>query len=246
MATNTTKRSVNRKLVKQSKAESMTEDRRKEEFNLLVIPFLILRRTVGVLGVAMPFVLALGGWWLFKRELQPSISAYYHTEMGDVFVGIQFSYAVFLFAYRGYEWIDNVAGYVASAFAAGVALFPTLPVDKTIVITPAIERAGTIHYVSAALLFITLSFFSLHLFTKTKKDAEGEMTTQKRQRNWVYIACGAVMLLCIALMGIYFYGYGGEGSFLGLSKPVFVLETAAVIAFGVSWFIKGDTLLRDK
>jgi hypothetical protein len=56
--------------------------------NQLVIPYLTLRRTVGILGIALPFVLILGGWIVFKTSLQGSLSAYYHTGMRDVFVGI--------------------------------------------------------------------------------------------------------------------------------------------------------------
>ena len=54
---------------------------------------------------------------------------------------------------------DNIAGDFACLFAVGVALFPTTSDDQVI---------KTIHFVSAASLFLLLSYFSLFLFTKTK------------------------------------------------------------------------------
>ena len=44
--------------------------------------------------------------------------------MQDVFVGVLFVIAWFLFSYRGYERKDDVAGDVACLCALGVALFP--------------------------------------------------------------------------------------------------------------------------
>ena len=56
--------------------------------NSHVISYLTLRQIVGVLGISFPFILA-GGNMIIQGAIgiQPSISAYYHTPMGDVFVG---------------------------------------------------------------------------------------------------------------------------------------------------------------
>ncbi len=53
----------------------------------------------------------------------------------------------------------------------------------------------TVHFVSATALFLLLSYFSLHLFTKTKKDASP--SPEKEIRNRVYVACGVIILACI-------------------------------------------------
>ncbi len=194
------------------------------------VSYLTLRRTVGVLGVALPVVVALWGFDLCHcGRLQPSISDYYGLRTRDAFVGILFTIAWFLFAYRGYERRDDVAGNLACLFALGVALSPNsgTPVERTI------------HFGSALCLFLVLAYFALFLFTKTG----GAPTPQKRVRNRVYVACGVTMLVCIAAIGVYFAFL--QGTAVSGLDPVFWLESLALWAFGVSWFVKGETLWKD-
>src|SRR2546422_1314512 len=93
----------------------------------LVLSYLGLRKAVGIIGTALPFVLALGKILLEGPGIQSSISSYYHTGMRDVFVGSLCAIAVFLISYHGYEQKDDIAGDLACVFALGVALFPTTP-----------------------------------------------------------------------------------------------------------------------
>jgi len=64
----------------------------------LVISYLTLRAAVGIVGVALPPVLS-GGCLLLGdcRSLERSISSYYGTGMRDVFVGLLFAIAFFMF-----------------------------------------------------------------------------------------------------------------------------------------------------
>ena len=63
----------------------------------LVISYLTLRKAVGVLGIALPIVLAVGDLTFGNgRGLQPTISDYYATGMRDVFVGLLFPLGLFL------------------------------------------------------------------------------------------------------------------------------------------------------
>src|SRR5712671_5197551 len=93
--------------------------------NSLVISYLALRKAVGIIGIALPFVLAFGKILLDGPGIQSSVSAYYYTGMRDVFVGSLCAIAVFLMSYRGYERKDDIAGDLACVFALGVALLPT-------------------------------------------------------------------------------------------------------------------------
>ena len=200
------------------------------EPNSLIVSYLTLRRVVGFLGVILPIVLALWGFSLTNPpHLQASISAYYDLRTRDVFVGILFAISWFMFAYHGHDNRDNVAGYLAWLFALGVALFPTNG-------TP---REHIIHLASATGLFLVLSYFSLRLFTLSR----GFKTPQKVIRNRVYKTCGFVMLGCIALITL--YNLFGKGTALDAWKPTFWLESIALWAFGISWFVKGETLWRD-
>jgi hypothetical protein len=69
------------------------------------------------------------------------------------------------------------------------------------------------------------------------------MTARKRQRNRVYTACGYTILVCIglAVVDLTFL----KDSVLQTIDPVFWLESAAVLAFGVSWLTKGEAILAD-
>ena len=78
----------------------------------LVFSYLTLRKTIGILGTSFPFVLYLGALIIFRTGIQSSISSYYHTGMGDVFVGTLCVIGFFLLSYKGYKRIDNVAIYV--------------------------------------------------------------------------------------------------------------------------------------
>ena len=117
-----------------------------DENDSYVISYLNLRRAVGIIGTALPFALAfrkmLGG----SPAIESSMSAYYHTRIGDVFVGSLCAIGVFLLSYRGPERKDDVAGTLACVFAVGVALFPTSRGNR--------DLAGTLHLVCAGLFFL--------------------------------------------------------------------------------------------
>lgn len=207
----------------------------------LVISYLTLRKAVGILGIALPFVVSLGGMLIFHNDIQSSISSYYHTGMRDVFVGILWTIGFFLYSYKGYERIDNIAGNLACVFALGVSLFPTTADGST---SPAAEFVGGVHLFFAALFFLTLVYFSLFLFTKTNLNKQS--TPEKLKRNIVYKVCAYVMFACIVLMGIYHFLPDSAASYFEAAKPVYWLETLAILTFGISWLTKGEAILRDK
>ena len=209
----------------------------------LVISYLTLRKIVGVLGIAFPFLLAIGLMIITGRiAIESSISGYYHTDIGDVFVGTLCVIGFFLLSYRGYERRDDIAGDLACLFAVGVALFPTTPeVDKSSIA----EIFGRVHFAFAAAFFLILTYFSLCLFTK--KNPDEKPTKRKLLRNRVYRICGSAMLACMALIAI--YGLllpDGLKVALDPYKPVFWLESIAVVAFGSSWLTKGEAILKDE
>ncbi len=203
----------------------------------LVLSYLDLRKAVGIIGMALPFVLVIGKFVIQGGGIQVSISNYYYTVMRDVFVGSLCAIAVFLGAYRGYAKVDSVAGNLACVFALGVALFPTSPINPNtnqIVI-------GNMHAVFASCLFLTLAFFALVLFRKTSSTKPP--TEQKLKRNMVYTICGFVILICIAL-AVSLKFFPATSPIFKLS-PLFWLESAAIFSFGVSWLVKGEAILKD-
>jgi hypothetical protein len=196
----------------------------------LVISYLTLRRLVGALGIALPIVVMVWGFTICGcTRILPSISDYYVLRTRDALVGILFSIACFLYTYRGFD-DDDRYGNLAAIFAVAVALFPNSGTQ--------VER--TVHFSSAAGLLLVLAYFSLKIFTKSS----GHPTPQKLIRNRVYRVCGVLILVCVLLIGL--YKSFGEASEIALVRPVFWLETIALWSFGFSWFVKGETLWRDK
>ena len=57
----------------------------------VLVPYLTMRRIVGVLRVALPIVVVVGTFLVtFRVDVEPSISAYADSVMGPAFSGILF------------------------------------------------------------------------------------------------------------------------------------------------------------
>ncbi len=207
--------------------------RRRHPYNDQVHSYLALRKTVGWIGILLPFVLVLGHVTVFggKAPLR-NISVYYYTGMRDIFVGAICAIALFLFFYKGYDRWDNIAGNFAGVFALGIAFFPTVKEGPN-------DWVATVHYYSAACFFITLALFSLFLFTR----GEARPSVMKKRRNLIYRICGIIMLISMAAVETFFlFLYKDYEN----SRFVLIAETVTLIAFGVSWLTKGGTLYPDK
>lgn len=227
----------------------------------ILISYKTLRRLIGILGMALPLALIAGGFLQPGGGIQGSISAYYHTNMRDLFVGILFVVGLFLISYHGYDKEDNLVTNLSGLFAIGVALFPTVapkaavnvvtntggstagepPLVRLGVFQLAPELSGTLHVLWALLFFILLAYNAYFLFTKTGDKKPGP---QKLTRNAIYRTCG--ILIVASLLGIVFYLVFLQKTVLRLYAPVLILETIALWAFGFSWFVKGETLFRDE
>lgn len=214
-----------------------------------------MRRAIGVLGITLPLILLAGSGLLGScKEVQVSISTYYHTNMRNVFVGFNCAVALFFFAYRGHDWKDNLVGYVGCFAVLGVAFLPCSmnPASQTCLI-PASNMdplVGKLHNLFALTYFIVLIVYSLLLFPKTHMDMiTGEklfMGQQKKRRNVVYYICGGIMTLSLLLIIAHMWFL--ESLYPGLKniKLVFWLETIVLFAFGISWLTKGQLFFRDK
>lgn len=220
-----------------------------------------LRRTIGGMGAALPFLV----WGVHSAQSGnyaplPTISDYFHSDVQYLFVVILSGIAVLLFAYPGYDQDDDLAGTIAGVCAAGVVLCPT---DSSGQGPRWVRVLSALHLTFATGMFITLAVFCLVLFCRTPADRKAvpvsgvvERTQSmlsrvpvpvagpKKQRNGVYRACGAIILFCIvAIAG--FALAGGDRTALAVARPVFILETVALVAFGFAWMVKGEALLPE-
>jgi hypothetical protein len=205
----------------------------------LVLSYLELRKSIGLIGMLLPLIVSIGKILIDSPGILGSISAYYYSLMGGVFVGSLCAIGVFLWAYRGYDMRDVIAGHVAGVAAVGVALFPTAPEGGAASFEQSAVSAA--HATFAAIFFLTLAYFTLFLFRKTHTD--GVMTQMKRVRNIVYGICGVLILVCISLIAASHF-LPADSPILAL-HPTFWLESIAIIAFGISWFVKGEAILQD-
>lgn len=149
----------------------------------LVMSYHRMRRCVGYLGIGLPFALLIGDWMFHNLKIyqnpklmlmckdnytsanhsRDSISEYFYTPMGELFVGTLCAVAFFLFLYKGYDkkegefmpsdsFMTNFAGICALL----VAIFPmdlehcTVDNFRTFV---SHKPVGYIHYISAVLFF---------------------------------------------------------------------------------------------
>jgi cytochrome bd-type quinol oxidase subunit 2 len=211
-----------------------------------LISFMALRKAIGWLGLTLPAAMLLGNYIIDGcTNIQDSNSHYYYTVTGDLFVGILCAVGLFLFTYKGYTTLDNWASSLAGVCAVLIAMFPTndnsLNKCSNIVQLPISHTRNLVHYGSAAMFFTILALMSLFLFTKSK----GKKSNRKRARNRIYRICGAIMLLAIATIAV--YGLSGKsGAAYAKYHPVFWLEWVALLAFGTSWLVKGELVLKEK
>ncbi len=218
--------------------------------NPAVLSYHTLRRSVGLIALSLPLVLAIGVIFLHLLGpshalphplLQRSISDYYYTPMGNYLIGSLGAIAAFLICSRGYDLTDEIAGYLAGIFTIGAAFFP--PVDPRIALhTPLQLRLQFIHTCFAACMFLTLAYFCLFLFRKSSPDKP--LTRRKRHRNTLYLLCGEVILICNFLMvAVTFFTIG---PLLDSARPLLLSESLALAAFGVAWLTKGEVFLKDR
>lgn len=208
----------------------------------MVLSYHRVRTALGLLGMALPLVLLIGGLLDYSR-IEPSISDFYHTTYRDIFVGTLCAIGVFLVCYRGYgrgpgdviddDWLGTIAG--TSAF--GVALFPNeSPTAQIATMTQSIVGIGAspfFHYASALVFFTCLAVFCLSKFARTAKPG----------RRRVYLGCGWIIVLClIGIAGasyVKLYGAGSAQAAVVHYNLVFWFEAIGIWAFGLSWLVKG-------
>jgi hypothetical protein len=183
-----------------------------------------MRAIIGYVGLALPAMLLLVG--AVDGHVESSLSAYYYTQAGNVFTGALCVIGIFLLAYRLTSWaVDNIATTVAGISALGVAFFHAAPRNATL----SQLRLADVHLTCAAALFILLGAISLLIFPRDV------LPSQRWRANW-YMALGALIWLSIILMPTLNWL---ASSFYDSNHVFLILETVCVMAFAVSFILKG-------
>jgi len=199
------------------------------------------RRLLGWIGLLLPallvFLLIFRDGWARWDSLN-SISAYYYTGAVAAFVGMLVSMSLFLFTYRGYEGkpyhrADRLVGIIAAVAALGVAVFPTGEPMGVLRLTWWQPWHGWAHYGCAVVLFAMFAVYALVLFRLTPTGPGGKMSLSIRGRDLVYMICGVLIVVSMLYAG--YAGFFADGE-------IFWPESIALIAFAVSWLVKGKAL----
>ena len=234
----------------------------------LVVSYLQIRKAIGWLGMLLPFLLLIGNFMINKLDLlnnsflvlnkcQPiykaygsfkfSVSHYYYSTVGEIFTGVLCAVALFMFCYKGHPLrkgekglSDKATTNLAGLFALGVVIFPTgsdFCIKDNIRIFITSTNTGAIHFTMATLFFLSLSLMSMVNFRRTAD----KVSFGKKENHNLFLVCGIVMILCLVLITIYSLWVQGEISWLDKIHPVFCFEAIALVFFGISWLVKGQT-----
>jgi hypothetical protein len=215
--------------------------------------YLLIRVSVGVIGILLPIALMLGEWLLIRGglEVRGSLSAYYHSSMRDLFVASLSVTGFLLMTYMAGErrtpdfWISLVAGLAV----VGVAFFPTgrpalqpgAPLCGTVP-EPAkcssVQQAlgedltAGIHFACAAIFILSLAVIAFRFASRDRSRYHEERFARVQK------VCAWIILVLIVWVVL--------GSFLPLTigafTPLYVGEVGSVWAFGVSWLIASRDL----
>lgn len=198
------------------------------------IDYRAMRVIIGLIAFLLPIVV-----WLVSTDELTSISAAYHTNAQDIFVGTLFIVGAYFIVYNGHAPIQALFAKVAAVAAFLTALFPT-PCDGCVR-----DTAGTVHYISAGTLFVILSIFCLVFFRnrvseKIESMGGGDLGYAAGRRI-VYTVCGVVILLCIVVLIV--TGFVLEQKiFFGINF-FYWAEAIALGSFGFAWFVAGKILI---
>ncbi len=223
-----------------------------------VFDYRALRLLMGLIALSLSPIV-----WYKAGEQLGSISAYYHSGAHDLFVGLLFVVAAFLWAYNGRTIWQGRMSKIAGLAAILVATYPTAcdgPCTKeearfecgqqneftsqasTCRLCEICQPAAccrpawvsVVHYVSAGTLFSILAYFCIFPFRRY--DKEEEKTAKKERRRKIYWLCGLTMIGCMLVATVSNFAAPG---FADKLRITFWSEAIALSAFGIAWIVAG-------
>lgn len=190
-----------------------------------VFDYRLLRLAMGLIAFLLPLIVDLA-----SSKALSSISAAYHTEARDLFVGLLFVVGALLMAYRGHTARENRGANLAAVAAVMVALFPVPDVGE------AVSWTTWVHYAAASGLFGILAWFCFGPFQERTRGRGG----LKGRRARIYRASGWTIVGSMA-------GLGVSGLLLDPDTSanygvIYWAEFIALWAFGMAWITAGKVI----
>ncbi len=206
-----------------------------------------LRNTIGILGILLP-ILIYAVLLIDSDHSRPleSISHYFLTRAGSVFVIVISLLSFFLLIYKGNREIDFWISTIAGLSALIVILFPTGNIshsecEKSHTLVMSVVKNSAVrekvHLIAAALFLGSLAYMSFFLFPHPKN---GDRIQKKKLRNSIYKTCAVFMVVFLAIMLVCFITGQTNELWYFNRKMTFWMESLAVWSFGISWMVKGS------
>jgi hypothetical protein len=215
-----------------------------------------LRLCIGVLGVALPFILRIGSA-IFPPDPY-SVSAYYYSAERNILVASLCVLGTFLLTYQGYDKLDSRITNLCGAATIGVALFPTS--------NPGFKPAwvGHVHPVAAGIALAGQALMALQFTQGAPRDTTARWLDDARRmlralvfryaqrvhdehgkkltRNRIYSACAWLIIIGVVLaLAQNFW----PGPVKAETQWLFWFESLSIASFGFAWLVKGETLFKD-
>ena len=222
----------------------------------LDVSYLNLRLCIGVLGIALPFILRIGSA-IFPPDPY-SVSAYYYSAMRNILVVSLCVLGTFLLTYQGYDKLDSRITNVCGAATIGVALFPTS--------NPGFKPTwvGHVHPVMAGIALAGQALMALQFTQSAPRDRTASWPDdvkrmlralifryaqrvydehgKKLTRNRIYSACAWLIIIGVVLALVQNLW---SDSVKAETQWLFWFESLSIASFGVAWLVKGGTLFKD-
>ena len=207
------------------------------EFDLdktITATYFTLRWAIVGIAAAFPLLLWIGGWWVYGKGLQDSLSAYYCTGMRNWFVGVLFSVAACLFAYKGLsDREDNLLN--------GAAILSVLTAVNPLCWHPRwwFLPWGTPHDVFAVTFFVMIA---LACWLCQDDSLNLGLVPPEKQRAYrlKYTLTGLALVLFPAIAVVLHFGPLRRS----FQAWIFWVEAAAIWVFAFYWYTKSGEL-RD-
>ncbi|MEN8139497.1 MAG: hypothetical protein ABFR62_13825 [Bacteroidota bacterium] len=228
------------------------EEQKKEK--QIINSYLTIRKIIGILGILLPLIVVAANHF----NLLSSISHYYYTRSAVFFIAILSVFGLFLVSYDGYPKVngerfsDNFITHIGGFAALAVVLFPAkcsgtvgneicnmYPNSNFPLFGHNCDSIHWIHVAGALTFFLAMGYMSVKKFTKGDPDKEGKKLKNDIFKYSGYIIWGVIGVLVIEIALKLF-----KIDFQFTDYDIYIAETIAIVAFGVSWLVKGEAI-RD-
>lgn len=190
-----------------------------------------IRLGLALIAIILPFYLWLAGHYYFGVPLQGSMSAYYHAysgELRDEFVGTLILVAGFLYLYKGFTDLENLALNGAGISLCVVAVFPMQWECK--------PDCGflSLHGAAAVVFFVAIAYVCLFRATDTLP-----LMKDRQKARWyarIYKGLGVAMvaspIIALSLVALF------RSTPQEKNPWIFFVEAVGVVVFGLYWLLK--------